>query len=266
MKKIMLVAALMLSLSAIAQESFPAKHPDLLKGKDVKVIATHESEISGYSNFYSDSEMTKTYMPSKKNYDTDTKSLLGKQFKVVEVDSLINPYQKMCRVTIVSADGAKIYYKYDGQFDIDYPFEVVGGLTLPEGFYCDYITKEAYGSTVVYNTLIGRGIVINKRVELGKASYTMGFSVFGPKDTNGPITKVTLLLENNKTIVDTRQMFYSALQSEEYKYSFTIALTEAQVQLLIQNKIKNVRAGELDLPFQKNLKLQGVLKCMQKLK
>lgn len=262
----MLLAVLMLSLYAVAQESFPAKHPELLKGKDLKVIATNESEVSGYSNFYSDSEMMKTYMPSKKNYDTDTNALLGKQLKVVKIDSLINPYQKMCRITLVGNDGTNIYYKYDGKFDIDYPFEVIGGLTLPEGFYCEYVTKEASGSLVVYNTLIGRGIRISKRINAGKASYTMSFNVFGKKDTNGPVTKVTLFLENNKTIIDTNQMFYSTLESNEYKYSFTISLTEAQVQLLAQNKIISVKAGELDMPFQKKIKLQEVVKCMQKLK
>lgn len=269
MKKIMLAAVFMLSLFATAQESFPAKHPELLQGKDVKIVPTIDTEKMGFDGFFTKENLTGVYMPGDNKSYTKVDALLGKQFKVNAIDKVSFPGSTTVhtRITLQGQDGQILYHRYNSEFDFTYPFEVIGGLTLPEGFYCDYITKQSFSTHVEYTAMVAIGTWVTKRVEAGKASYLMSFAVYGDKDPGDMITKVTLALENNKTIVDNNQHFWPEIKSAtSYKYSFTLLLSAAQVQLLAQNKLIGVKAGPLVLPFKNATKLQGVIKCIQNLK
>jgi len=269
MKKFLLATAMLFSVFMSAQESFPANHPELLKGKDVKIVPTIDTESRGLEGFFTKEDLTEVYMPGDNKSYTRVDALLGKQFKVNAIDKLTFPgsTSEYTRITLQGQEGQILYYSYNSKYDFKYPFEVIGGLTLPEGFYCDYITKQEYGTNVRYTAMVAIGTSVTKSVAAGKASYSMSFAVYGDKDPGGMISKVTLALENNKTIVDNNQSLFAEMRSAtSYKYSFTVLLSDAQIQLLAQNKLIGIKAGPLVLPFENATKLQGVIKCIQNLK
>ena len=257
MKKFTLLF-LFFSLAAMAQESFPYKRPFLILNKTVTVIKIPSSEQFGYHDFFETIKPQKYYKLQKAS--TPEKELLGRSFTVTAIDS-IKALGKYAYNLTLTGDTETIYYRYNPTTVGDhYPLEVKGGLDLPEGFYCDFVEKSKYDYTAHIPE-----IWLRQSYDHGTTkNQTSATFTFFDKFLATGIKSVTLLLENNKTIVQIVNETRGWTQSNEYKYNFTIMLDDKDIELLKANKLLGIKLQDNVHTFHPGtgVSLSGILKCM----
>lgn len=258
---------LLLAVTATAQ-SFPYNHPEILVGKEVKIIETMESEQRGYSSFYSTTSMSSmnTYMPTY-TYSTYSKkeALIGKTFKVLSserYEGYGNPY----RLKLEAPDKTLLYYGYRTSIgDFDFPFEVIGGLTIPDEYYCDLAEKMQSGESTIYTVNAGIGLNLVKMVTPKTTTITLTVIEFIESDGkygNG----VALLLENNKKIAFPELTIIPMVNdAKHYKYMHTFEFSKKDLELLKTNKVIGVKFIDKVVPIDNGAQIQGALNCIQKL-
>ncbi|RYY30908.1 MAG: hypothetical protein EOP46_21165 [Sphingobacteriaceae bacterium] len=259
MKKFTLLL-LFFSLAVMAQESFPYKRPILMLNKTVTVVKLYSSEKDGYRDFYSDVKRT-THYKAGNEVRTPSDELFGKEFKVVSIDSTLS-YNKKYYEYMFGLQGTEtFYYAYSPRIPPEiYPFEVKGGLDLPEGFYCDFVEKSKYDYTAHITE-----IWLRQSYDYGttKNQTSATFTFFDKFALTG-IKSMTLLLENNKTIEQKINETYGSPQSKEFKYNFTIMLEDKDIELLKANKLIGVKLKDKVHTFHPGtgVSLSGILKCL----
>jgi len=259
MNKIFTLVLLLCNFIMHAQESYPSKKAELLLGKEVKVIENNNS--SGYPDFFTDIDMRTAYAPEpvKKIY-TDRAAILGKTFKVTNVLRT----DRGVTIELEGQDNLKLYYRYNENYDFDYPFEVKGGLTLPADFYCDYIETTKTETGTNYKAFLSPGVNLNKDVDNGKSRYYITYSIFLPKDSKA-VDSFTLLLDGKKTIVKKTDLIIPEYNDgRSFRYRFTAFLSPQDIALIKTNAITGVRIGDQVAPLANGKKTQEILKCLTK--
>ena len=171
------VILLVFSIIAFNQseaQDFPGKEVQLLVGKDVKAKEFKEDWEKNYhyKNFYKKFDVKNKKLdkfrtrPFAKNLYTEYSKLVGKEFKVK------NYYETTERYIMLELSNDKIgtlFYEYDPKYERDYELTVIGGLVLPEDFYCRDIEKEVdkFTNKIKYNTPTENGMYYNKYIEDG---------------------------------------------------------------------------------------------------
>jgi hypothetical protein len=261
MKKVTLLF-LFFSLAAMAQESFPYKSALLILNKTVTVIKTPGSGQNGYFDFYETLKPQKRYKTGS-DVTTPEKELLGRSFTVTAIDSVKYSSNYSYNLTLTD-DTETIYYRYNPTTVGDlYPLEVKGGLDLPEGFYCDFIEKSKYE----YSARVPE---IQLSEDYNKSSkkneYYFTFTFFDKFLVTG-VKSVTLMMENNKTIIHKVNETRGWTESTSYKYNFTILLDDKDIELLKANKLTGIKLQDSVHTFHPGtgVRLSGILTCMQSL-
>ena len=186
---------------------------------------------------------------------------MGRSFTVTAIDSVKVLGEYNYKLTL-TGDTETIYYRFTptsvGRL---YPFEVKGGLDLPEGFYCDFVEKGGLGlaAKVPEITLSKDNYTATKKDE-----FSLTFVFFDKFQVTG-IKSVTLMLENNKTIEATTNETRGWTHSNEFKYNFTILLKDKDVELLKDNKLIGIKLQDHVHTFHPGagVTLSGIVKCMQ---
>lgn len=264
MKNITLLVALFAVITATAQD-FTGKRPELLKGKEVKILPLQEKDLKrGYKGFYTDAKLLTSYAQNS-NYNSKPDSLIGRTFRVENVETQEKPDHIDARVTLKDAKGRVIYYDYDSRFGRlpEYAFEVVGGLTLPADFYCDDITfTQKEGAGEEYKTKTADGITFRKFKVNGETSYMMETKQISNIRVDNP-KNAAIMLENNKTISkpDAAVGFVSN-PGGTYTYIATFYLTPAEVELLTNNKMVSGKIHTIESNVVDSGKLKGMLGCL----
>ena len=159
---------LVFSFTATAQ-NFPGKRPTLLLNKTVKVKPLDETVLhynQGYDNFYSDVYLSEPYAENKSR-KTSHDSLANRVLKVTAVEPYPLPGQLNYKIQLQDTIKNKtLYYEFSEQAEArgNYYFEVIGGLTYPPDFYCDYVEQingEA-GMGQTFTATIAEGITVTK--------------------------------------------------------------------------------------------------------
>lgn len=273
MKNALYIAFVLLGFFATAQESFPNKHPELLIGKNVKIINTIEmNALGGMTNLFTDPNLKSgtTYKPMAPNdHKTGKHSVLGHEFKVTAVDSILPKYstEKVCRISLEGADGLTLYYKYNVKQTYDYPFEVIGGFTLPEDFYCDYIKMPVKASEDL-DVLIGRATRLQKSFYKGEHEYNLSACLIGPNSVGTTsLTSVTLFFDNGaKLLVEGQDIKPTYNTDTTKRYDFYVFIRDKQIKLFLDNKLIAVKVGNEILKYDFAEKTRGVMRCMEKIK
>jgi hypothetical protein len=262
MKKITIIVLLLWASLMQAQESYPGKFAELLVGKEVKVIDNNNTH--GYPDFYTDKELRKYYSPEPgEKVHTARKAILGKTFKVIDLSRSGNDMRRVT-LELEGPDNLKIYYRYNDNFDFGYPFEVIGGLTLPADFYCQYIETGTSEFGTTSKASVGPGTNVNKNVDSKETSYYITFALFLPKDSK-PLSSCTLILDGQKSIVKKTDLIIPEFHDgATFKYSFALILTPQDVAQIKANKIKGLRLGDQVVPLPNGEKIKGVLTCLSK--
>lgn len=258
-KKILLFALIVISIKAQAQ--FPGKHPELLLNKEVKVKPLSETfKKLGYRNFHKNSEMKILDKPIKEEL------LVDKIFKVTDVTPFDSYGVKKYIIKIES--GKDIYfYEYDSRLSSNYSLEVIGGLTFPEGFYCDDLKTETdkFTGELRVNTPVSDGISFLKVTKGNSSTYFMSVVEAGATPKVGAIGLI-LLLTNGKRIEKPTAPIDVKVNTgaRGYLYSAFITLTPDDIKLLTENLITNDRLYVFDGIIKNGQKISEYLKCLIK--
>ncbi len=267
MKKLILLFALMISSLNYAQ-NFPENDIQLLENKELKVL---EKDVTlqkyGFEGFYTDEALKKKF-DLNNSYNSKYESLVGKVFKVISYE----PYKNLIgkdkfKLKIENAETGILYFDYDPRFEHSFPFEVIGGLTLPADFYCKKIKIETdkFTGETKSNTDYSEGISILK-VEKDK-TITIYLSI----NTTGSTLNVgkeglILLLENNKRIEKPEARIDAKVNTsgKGYVYNAFVRLTPEDIKLLKENNITDARLYIYDSIIKKGFKIKEYLKCLSK--
>jgi len=249
----------MLALTINAQ-NHPGNKPELLIGKEV-VVMPEPFNITGFNDFYTANTAAydKVYEPVD-TYSSYSKieALAGKKFKVVNVERVKDGSDTNIMLHLQGNGMPVLYYKYDPDFDMDFPFKVTGGLTLPKGFYCNSITKEGND----FSTDIEDGVSFFKTKVNGIPKYFMSVSQPGSK-LHSNIKGATVTLSGNKKIQkDTATVKAEANDRGSFYYTSTFALTADDVTLLKTNAIISTAVYIYDSEVTSGDKLKGIFNCL----
>lgn len=263
MKKIIVVFALLLSLSAAAQ-NFPYRKIELLIGKEVQIKPLNESQLKytkGYDNFYIDIKGKNIYERNGGLFVTKGDALSDRIFKVESIES--NPVNKdVSMLKLQDSKGEIIYYQYEQ--DSLTPFIILGDIVLPEGYYCQYIEETTDKFTGGQTFKVKREYIYElKKSKKGKTvKYTLYLETNAyPRDHDGK--GVIILLENNKQIKKPTTPVKIKIKASCI-YTATFELTPADITLLKDNKIIDYRLFENDgfISADGAEVFQGALQCM----
>jgi hypothetical protein len=269
MKITILLSAILISLTAAAQD-FPGKRPALLLDKTVKVIPLDKTVLAyrqGYDNFYRDNYLSEPYAENK-NRKTDHDALANRTLKVTAIEPYPLPGELNYKVQLQDTiNNETIYYEYSELAEArdNYYFEVIGGLTYPPDFYCDYIEQEndESGTGQTFTTAIVEGLTITK-IKRGKnAQYVM--EVRSVQSIISMVKGITLVLESGHQVTKPDvQAEVLPSGNDNLVYVSTFELTPYEVSLLSQSKVVSGKVSKFDVTYAEGDKLQQMMQCMVK--
>ena len=280
MTKNLIILFIALSNFAFAQ-NFPGKNVNLLRNKIVKPKEYKEEQNKSfhYRNFYKNfdtiSKKLETYNNNifqDKNYNSNYYKLVGLPFKVTNIykkkmliESPSFPQEYV--LELFNDSIGVIYYDYDTEYEFNYELEVVGGLNVPNDFYCKEIEyeKDKFTNEEKYSTPIQDGITLIKYIENGKTSIYMMVYVIGYTANVGE-QGAYLLLENGSKITKLKEPIDIDVNENNYRYSAFILLNTADIALLKKYKITDIRLYIYDRKFEEEaaIRIKGYLNCLIK--
>ncbi|RWW99704.1 hypothetical protein [Flavobacterium cerinum] len=259
MKKIIVVFALLLSLSAIAQD-FPGKRPELLLGKEVKVKALSGIASSlGYVGFYTDPKLKNIY--EQTSFETKAEAIFGRQFKVENVEKTESA--ELSKLTLKDDKDEILYFKYNSSSEYYYPFTVVGGIKYPADFYCDYIDEKTdkFSGKSTFTTSNTEGVFFYKVKNGAAAKYYMQVKALGKEQVAGK--GAIVLLKNNKRIDKPESVVeVTTNRAGSFIYTSTFELSLKEINVLIDSEITDVRVIKFDSEIKLSGMLKGMLDCL----
>lgn len=272
MKNLLLGALLILSIGMFGQSNFPGEDTELLIGKELKVVKG--SEKYGIEGFYTveNFDSKEFYSISKKRkiiykvdgFNTKYSELIGRVFTVESVipyTDIIN--NKRYKLKINNKDIGYLYYDYSPKYQHNFPFEVIGGLTPPDDFYCKYIEtrNDKFTNEITYYSPIIDGVQFERIVNSSaKERFYLYLEVYG-STLNVGTKDIIILLENNKRIVKSANINPSSYDGV-WQYTSLIILNAEDIKLLKENKITDFRLYIYDKTVKEGDKIQQFLNCV----
>lgn len=259
MKKIILLIVFLFSVIATAQD-YPGKKPELLIGKEV-IVASKPFLDSGFSDFYTSVKLgyDDVYEPTQRYSSySKTEALAGKKFKVAGVEKIKHGEDTKILLKLEGEGMPVLYFKYDPDHGMDFPFKVAGGLTLPKGFYCNAITKDGNN----FSTDIADGVSFYKTKANGQSKYFVSVSQ-SASSLKKNIKGATIVLSGNKKIQkDAATITVDTNGNGGFYYTSTFALTTADIALLKTNKIISTTVYVYESEVTSGEKLKGIFNCL----
>ena len=231
----------------LGQVNFPGTEVQLLLDKTLIVkkinyISSNGKEVNytSYDGFYKNEKLTKVYK-KKTMFDSKYEALAGKSFKVIRIQPLEGKYYIL---ELENDDNKIIYYKYDSDYAMSFPFIVEGGVILPDRYYCNKINKgiDKFTNEISYSASI-RQFIISKSSVYRNTIYLHQIS-FQVKSTSG----LVLLLENNLRI-DKPDAYVEVdvnSGSTPFIHKVAVELSDSEFKLLSENIITDFRIGLVD--------------------
>lgn len=263
MKKLLLIVTLLISLMGYSQFQFPETEVNLLLNKELKVITSDTYKAYGFRNFYKSLDFDYKNELTK-NYDM----LAGKIFTVSAIENYSSTTGKpMHKLTLNNAETGTVYFNYNPKNSFEFPFDIIGGIKMPDGYYCDQLTSETdkFSGEVKTTSKMFQGFMFLKSVKDKKASYYLMVSALAPTAVVGK-TGVIILLANGKKIekpaakIDIDANKYG----KDFKYTSLIQLTPTDITLLTSSPMTDARLYIFDSEIKEGIKMMETLKCLIK--
>lgn len=232
----------------------------LYKGVLLKLI---DNPISGFDHtFYSDLKYCQSaydnnviYPDSKYNFVTVKDSLKNKTFLVENIidktgqewneTSKTDYFAKPLFVLKDTLTGQKIYYKYDKEYEHNFPFNT-SKINYPADYFCSKIEKEKdeFTSELKFSSPLMNGrqispMTIYKHINKGKAVYYLSLRTSG-STVNVNETGVIILFQDGTKWTRASKIDVDA-GSNGFDYSTFITLTPADLSTFSTKKIKKFR-------------------------
>lgn len=262
MKSLTLVITLLFTFAASAQ--FPGSKPELLLNKELKVLDSNSPKEYGYRDFYKDHELEKVYACCQR-YNSKYEKLVNRTFKVTAVEPIKGVKSAGGKYFCLTLQEGKetLYFKYDSEYEMSFPFEVIGGIELPADFYCERVlTRKNEELNYFFISEPSEGIVFYKAKPDNMIINAVGITI--PSDTPKPIGKgVSITLENGH-VIDYPDNEVEAIDNGlgGSAYRATIGLSDEEVELIKQYKIVKVSVNGIEAKVERGISHRGVFNCM----
>lgn len=248
----------------IAQD-FPGKDVELLAGREIRVKELSESlQKYGYDGFYKDENLKRKFACCQ-NYKSKYNVLVNKVFKVTSFQEYKSIGTNKFKLKLENPETGIIYYDYQPEYEHSFPFEVIGGLIYPDGFFCKHINKtsDKFTDKISYNSPLDENIILYKIIENDKTLFFMRIEVYGSTisvNKEGAI----ILLKNGIKIVKPKAEINVDIQNHTkgYSYSTFILLDDEDIEKLTISPITDVRLYVYDRGIKNGLKFMEYLKCL----
>jgi hypothetical protein len=266
MKKVILFFLIVLSSISYAQ-NFPSKNVEMLLGKDLKLKEKDESlQKFGVTDLYTDYDLKRNFNCCENANNNRYKTLLGKVFRMITFE----PYTDVMgnekfKLKLENPEVGILYYEYDPRFELEFEFEVIGGLNYPDGFFCKDIesNNDMFTGEISYSTPFSP-VEIHKIVKGNTARTQISLKSNGSFLTLNS-KGVIILLENGYRIERPEQK----IEVEEartndggYRYYTIFDLTENDIKLLAENKIIKYRLFRHDTNVSNGETLMLYMRCI----
>lgn len=267
MKQILLLTAVLISNITLGQ-NFPGNDVGLLLNKDIKVQEKDEVlQKYGYDHFYVSDDLKKKYACCD-SYNSKYSELVGKVFKVLATE----PYKNIIgtdkyKLKIENSETGILFFDYDPRYEHSFPFEVIGGLNLPEDFYCKKIetTTDKFDGKITSRSDYSEGISFIKINKNGISQIYMSINEIGSTLNVGKNGLILLLKNGNKIERPNADIDAKVNKGGNgYIYSSFIELTQEEIDLIINNPITDNRLYIYDGEIKNGAKLSEYLKCLTK--
>lgn len=265
MKQKILIAIILISNITFGQ-NFPENDVNLLLNKEIKVKEKNESlQKYGYDNFFKTEKLKKKF-DCCESYNSKYDGLVGKTFNVLSAE----PYKNIIgadkyKLKLENTETGIIYFDYDPRYEHSFPFEVLGGLDLPEDFYCKKIetTTDKFNGKTTSRTDYSEGVSFIKITEDKSSKIYMSINEIGSTLNVGK-KGLILLLENGKKINRPNAKLNTKINKggRGYIYSAFFELTQGEIKLIIENKITDNRLYIYDGVIKNGEKFGEYLKCL----
>lgn len=276
MKKILFSALTILSVAFTSAQNFPSTKVELLQDKIVKPKKYNDSDKKfHYKNFYStfniengeikDLDDLRLFATSKYSFISDYEKLVGKEFKVMKIYPPKN--SKKYVLELKNEEFGTVYYNYSPDYEFDFELEVVGGIELPEGFYCNNISteKDKFTKETTYTTDFADGISFVKVVKNNVPKVYMQVNTAGSTLNVGKQGLIVLLNNGGKIQKPTAKIKVDKTSSGGgYVYSTFVELNKNDIATLKQHLITATRLYIYDNDVEEGAKLKDMLKCLTK--
>ncbi len=271
MKKITLLF-LFISFFAFGQ-NFPENEVQLLMNKEIKVkeMPSNAQEYA-YDGFYMSDKLKDEYMCCD-SYNSKYNSLVNKLFIVEEITPYIDIIGvKRYKLKIINPEIGILFFDYDTRYRHSFPFEVIGGLDLPEDFYCKklVIKKDKFEDIERIFTPIVDGVsfvkvIIDKQPMIYLAIRNNGYTA------NVSKKGLYILLKNGSKISKPNADIDVEVNKRKYKdsdyiYSAFEILTKGDISMLLENNITDTRLFVYDreVDIESSNIIKEYLKCIVK--
>jgi hypothetical protein len=274
MKKIILTTTFITLSLLVFCQNFAGNDVELYRNKEIKVKPVEENlQKYGYHGFYTDKYLNDIFENGSgsdgSKFATKYSILANKTFKVLSYESYTNSIGKqMYRLIIENKEIGVLFYDYNPQYDLIFPFEVIGGLTLPSDFYCKYITKtfDKFTGETKYKTDSG-GIFFLKVVKDGSSKVYLSINQPGATPTTISKKGLIILLDNNHKIEKTNAEIESKENGSGGYYNSTfVELSNDDINLLKTYNMTDLRLYINDGVVENPEKYKELIKCLDSYK
>lgn len=260
MKKIILLVFLATSLNCYSQQDYPGTSIELLNGKELKVMPRREQlQQYGYGGFFTDKTLKKNY--KKSGIGTKHSALVGKIFKIVSYE----PHYSDYIITLENSETGILYYSYKTKYD-EFPFQVIGGIEFPDGFYCKEISIDKKFN---YNIANYEYTVRTPCIEdicvwyYPDSKYRLHFLITdaSPVKETG-LKGITIFFKNGTELVIPDAVIEVEPASGKYNFKTLVTLTESQLKILSENIIVRKKIGAHEAEVEGGKKIMELIKCL----
>jgi hypothetical protein len=278
MKKLLLLSIILISSITFGQ-NFPAESVNLLLNKAVMPKALEESmQRYAYKNFYSkfdtESKKLEKYKKGHRAFpsgssQSDYNKLVGQEFIVVKIydqkPTLSSDEGRYSVLELENPELGTVFYYYDSKHEFNFELEVVGGLDLPEGFYCKdiEIKTDKFSGETNASSNYSEGIKFIKSTKDDVSKIYLAINEPGLTLNVGE-KGLILLLENGNKIERPNAKIDVKTGGSKYVYSAFIELTKEEIDLIINNPITDDRLYIYDGEVKNGTILSEYLKCLTK--
>lgn len=249
------------SFHALAQ--FPAENVYVLLNTEVEVAGKEKSQQQyGYDKFFVDESLKTRYI--LKSGPTPYDSLVGKKFKVIDILNFERYGERKYKLKLENPKTGILFYDYDPTMKAIYPF----AYSTEVNEYCSQLTKKADKfqnevtiDTPLLNTISFTKVISNKVSKLYMSVTQKGSTL------NLNKLGLTILFSNGKKLSKPNAKISVAPGTENsWNYSAFIPLLPADIKLLAENVITDVKLYIYDGSVNNGSELKELLNCIIKAK
>ena len=264
-KVILFTCFLSTCTSVFSQENFPEDSVHKLIGRELKVKSLDKTmQTYGYEGFYLSNNLKNIYSCCT-GRNSKYESLVEKIFRVISFEAYENSIgSKKYKLKLTNSEIGDIYFDYDPKYEFKFPFEVIGGLSVSDNFYCIKIdsTYDKFTNSTTYITPVQDGFKFYKIKDNKGESFFLTKNEPGASLTFGSKGFI-LLLENGKRIdkpdadIKVNSNGYGG-----YYCSVRIELNQLDVKLLSVNAITDSRLYIYDSVVKSGKKIIKYFNCL----